>query len=489
MLRNIRILILVLSLAIAAGFILFKGIKLGTDFTGGTVLMFKFDRPLSEEEMSKAVTTLEKRVNWTGLLDVSIRPWGNEYVYIRIGDVDPETVNYIKEVILRQGLFEVVVMGDVALTGDQIILRGDYTLVPDHIRGGWRWSVPFILKDVGAKQFFSTLRKYCTVSYCPDTYFFIDRPTGAAIFIDKNLLEREVNEFEVNIEELSLNAGVKIYVDKVPDTNTLIITTPYLRDLVEGNNVRVIPVNEGRSWLWDATGLRSIVGVDPALRADIINGVTNITTLSISGWAPTKEEAQRRIDEIVLILSSGSLPAGLSLVSQQQIPPTYGERSFVVFMGALLAAMIVVAIIISLRYRAPYISIPIIITIISEIILVLGFAAAIEWRLDVPSMVGLIAAVGSGVDDQIIITDELLRKRREEEEEISLISKIKRAFFVVFASASALGAVMIPIWFSGITSLVGFAITTLAGILMGVLITRPAYAEMLKYLLTRREAP
>ncbi len=70
---------------------------------------------------------------------------------------------------------------------------------------------------------------------------------------------------------------------------------------------------------------------------------------------------------------------------------------------------------------------------------------------------------------------------------MSLITKIKRAFFVVFASASALGSVMIPLWFSGITSLMGFAITTLAGIILGVSITRPAYAEVLKYILVKRE--
>ena len=499
--------IVLISLAIIA----VKGIKLGTDFTGGTVLLFKFDRPLSPEELKSVVSILEKRLNWTGLMDVSVRPWGDQFVYVRIGDVDPDQVEFIKQSILRQGKFEAVVNGEVALTGKDIIVKGEYSIVPDHINGGYQWQVAFLLTDEGARRFFGVLKKYCTIESCPDNFFFIDRPVGAVIIVDKNLYERErviprngrLGDIEngVDLNVLILNAGVKLYVfdGNLPEENLsgkkVIIpsTLENLKGSLEELNatVIVVPVKKDRSWFWDATNLRAIIGVSPELRADIVAAPEDnpvIThSLVISGWAPTREKAMERVEEIKIILSSGALPSGLTLVSEQTVPPSYGYQSFVVFMAALIVAMVAVSLFIAFRYRSPVVFLPIIATILSEIIIIFGFASLIGWRLDVFSLVGMIAAVGSGVDDQIIITDEMLRRREEEEErKLSLLERIKRAFFLVFASASALGAVMIPLWFSGVPSLMGFALTTLVGILTGVLITRPAFAEILKYILTQR---
>ncbi len=510
LLRNWKVLFAIVAIFIALGVILVNGLRFGTDFTGGTVLLFRFDKALTTDQIKNAVTVLEKRLNWTGLMDVTVRPWGNQYVYVRIGEVDPDQVEFIKQSILRQGKFEATVKGEVALEGQDVILKGDYSITPDHINGGYQWEVPFLLTDKGAKRFFSTLKKYCTIESCPDNFFFIDRPVGAIIIVDKNLYEREKvvprrgvfpAENGIDINEVLLNAGVTLYIyeGNLPDinfSNKRVIIPNTLKSLEEplkeqNAQVLVVPVRKERSWIWDATNLRAIIGVSPQLRADIVSAppenpvVTH--NLVITGWAPTKEEAQKRVEELRIILSSGSLPAGLMLVSEQSIPPSYGKQALFTFALAVAIAMIAVSLFIAFRYREPFISLPIIWTILSETILVLGFASLIGWRLDVASLVGLIAGIGSGVDDQIIITDEMLRRRGEEEtKEVSLLSKIKRAFFVVFASASALGAVMIPLWFSGVPSLMGFAITTLAGIFFGVLITRPAYAEIVKYFLVSK---
>ena len=499
---------------LSAAIIAIKGIRLGTDFTGGTVLLFKFDKPLTTTEMKDAVQILERRLNWTGLSDVTVRPWGSQYVMVRIGDVDPEQVSFIKQSILRQGKFEATVEGEVALEGKDVILQGGYSIYPDHTNGGWRWEIPFLLTDAGARRFFGTLKKYCTITSCPDNFFFIDRPVGAVIIMDKNLYQRErvvskdgrypPGQSTVDINEVIKNAGVTLflYEGNLPDINfqgRKVIIPDTLKELkrelekLNTAEVVVVPVKRNRSWIWEATNLRAIIGVSPSLRSEIVaapedNPVVT-TSLSITGWAPTKEEALQRVEELKIILSSGALPAGLSLVSEKTIPPSYGFHSFIVFIAALVVAMIAVALFIAFRYRDKRITLPIIGTVFSEILAIFGFASLIGWRLDVASLVGIIASVGSGVDDQIIITDEMLHgRRKEEEKEVSLLQKIKRAFFLVFASASALGAAVIPLWFSGVPTLMGFAITTLTGIVIGIFITRPAYAEILKYLLTGKKA-
>ncbi|HID09243.1 TPA: preprotein translocase subunit SecD, partial [Candidatus Micrarchaeota archaeon] len=129
---------------------------------------------------------------------------------------------------------------------------------------------------------------------------------------------------------------------------------------------------------------------------------------------------------------------------------------------------------------------PTALTVFSEILMIFGFAALVGWQMDVPSMVGIITSTGTGVDDQIIITDEILRGEKEKEEKITgVLRKIKRAFFIVFASAGALVASLLPVLFSGITTLMGFAITTIVGVLVGITITRPAFAEIMRYVFGR----
>jgi preprotein translocase subunit SecD len=47
----------------------------------------------------------------------------------------------------------------------------------------------------------------------------------------------------------------------------------------------------------------------------------------------------------------------------------------------------------------------------SEVFLVLGFASLIKWELDLAALAGLIAAVGTGIDDQIVVNDELVKEK------------------------------------------------------------------------------
>jgi preprotein translocase subunit SecD len=85
------------------------------------------------------------------------------------------------------------------------------------------------------------------------------------------------------------------------------------------------------------------------------------------------------------------------------------------------------------------------------------------------------------------MTDEILQGEKEEsdKDEKGWAARAKRAFFIVAASAAVAIAVMLPmvILGSGIGKLAGFALTTIAGVLLGVLISRPAFQEIIKEIL------
>ncbi len=95
--------------------------------------------------------------------------------------------------------------------------------------------------------------------------------------------------------------------------------------------------------------------------------------------------------------------------------------------------------------------------------------------LDLSAMAGIIALIGTGVDNQIVITDEFSRKRRADESEVSGKEKLSRAFFIVFATAGISIASMSPLFFSGIVEVTGFAVATMLGVIIGIAVTRPAY--------------
>jgi preprotein translocase subunit SecD len=140
-----------------------------------------------------------------------------------------------------------------------------------------------------------------------------------------------------------------------------------------------------------------------------------------------------------------------------------------------LASIIVVSLIIFARYRKFKLSMALLITSFSEVLIILGVASLIKWNLDLPSMAGILATIGTGVDSQIIIIDEAETSRT-----VTLKERLKRALFIILASYATAAASLLPLYWAGAGLLKGFAITSLIGITAGVFISRPAFADMIR---------
>jgi preprotein translocase subunit SecD len=123
---------------------------------------------------------------------------------------------------------------------------------------------------------------------------------------------------------------------------------------------------------------------------------------------------------------------------------------------------------------------------VSEIVLILGMASIIKWELDLPALAGIIASVGTGVNHQIVITDENL-KRTQQRKLVSVNERMRRAFTIIFTAAATVIAAMIPLLSIGAGLLKGFAFTTMMGVFIGVGIARPAYAKIIEEILKSEE--
>jgi preprotein translocase subunit SecD len=122
---------------------------------------------------------------------------------------------------------------------------------------------------------------------------------------------------------------------------------------------------------------------------------------------------------------------------------------------------------------------------ITELILLIGVAAIIGWNIDVAAVAGIIIAIGTGVNDQIIIADETLRGERRQEEVYDWKRRIKKAFFIIVGAYLTVVVAMLPLLFAGAGLLKGFALTTIIGATIGIIVTRPAYASIVEILLKK----
>jgi len=195
------------------------------------------------------------------------------------------------------------------------------------------------------------------------------------------------------------------------------------------------------------------------------------------------ENALKNMKRLQTILITGSLPVKLEIERIDNISPTLGKEFLSNAFYVALLALVGVAIVLMIVYRRFIIAIPIVFTAISEIFLTLGMAALIGWNIDLAAIAGIILAVGTGVNDQIVITDEAIRGQADVA--YNWRERIKRAFFIIFSAYLTIVVAMIPLLFAGAGLLKGFAITTILAVTIGVLITRPAYAAIVGLLLEK----
>ncbi len=221
--------------------------------------------------------------------------------------------------------------------------------------------------------------------------------------------------------------------------------------------------------------------VDSLLISEDLKGrVTTQIQIQGSGTGTSQQEAYNeaaaQMNKLQTVLITGSLPFKLEIVKLDSISPILGEEFIRNILIAGLFSILVVSLIVFIRYRNIKISLAILLTSFSEIIIILGIAAFIKWNLDLPSIAGILVTIGTGVDQQIVIIDESRAKKQTR----GLKERMKRAFFIVVSAFFTSIASLLPLNWAGGGLLRGFAITTIIGISAGVLITRPAFIEIIK---------
>ena len=221
-----------------------------------------------------------------------------------------------------------------------------------------------------------------------------------------------------------------------------------------------------------------IGGIRPGLGSSFAEG-SFATDPSFVMTTTSIEDAR----ELELNLKAGRLPADLDFESgnRNSLSPALADRFKTNSLITGLLAVLAVSMVVYVRYGRAEVALPMIVTALSEVFILLGFVSLVQFPLNLSHLAGFIAVIGTGVDDLIIIADEILQQGTVDTGRV-FQNRFRKAFWVIGAAAATTIVAMIPLVAFPLADLSGFAIITIVGVLIGVLVTRPAYGDILRKL-------
>jgi preprotein translocase subunit SecD len=465
---------------------------------------------VSDRTRDEVMHLLQLRVDPYGTLGAQFKPVAENLVLFEVR----ENLERAIELLGRQGRLEIFIEDNLVLYGDDITDVGSVRLDID----SQSYCVPFSLSDKGAEKWASASAG--KVDY--PTAIYLDRPSDETILLfDEGLLgklqgmtyDENRRMFYLPPDTLGRNVALGVYLRvtsvKIEENSLPPETFEFLREqygvktriLLLGKrvdfseNILAAIENLGYSspeevprrpdetdmeWVQRACGLRSTPTITEAVEGKPLKSMI-ITTGGKS------DAAKKRAEDLRIVLSQ-RLAVGISFESEELIDPRLGREFMSEALEAGFFAVVGVGMLVYFRYRRLKISAAIMGTMLSELIITLLIASAFGWTIGLPEIGGLIAIVGTGVDHQIIITDEVLRGGAlPHAQRVSMKGRIGRAFSIIFGAAATTIAAMVSLASVGFGAMRGFALVTIAGVLIAVILTRPTYARVLSSIIAREK--
>jgi len=396
-------------------------IKTGLDLSGGAralvtkELSEEDNKPLNVQELNDLIDVTNERLNVYGLKDVVVKPQSNLFgENSMLVEIAGSTPKELESLIAQQGKFE-------AKIGNQTVFIGGEKDITYIARSGEQAGI----YDCGT---------YEQGIACQFRFGITISPEAAERFA------KITDELEIDPENPdSLDKKIDLYLD-----DNLYSSLSISKDLKGSSTTQI--------------------------------SITGSETGSTSQEALENTEAEMK--QLQTVLKTGSLPFKLKIEKLDTISPPLGKIFIKTIFLTGLAVIFAVGLIVLLRYRKFKLSFAVLLTSLSEVLIILGISSLFKINLDLPAIAGIIAAIGTGVDSQIIILDE-----SQMSQILSLKQRIKNALFIILGTYFTTLFALSPLYWAGGGLLKGFVVTTIIGISAGVIITRPAFSEIVKRIL------
>ncbi len=505
---HIKIGALVFLVLLALANIYLNGVTFGIDFSGGTRIPVTLEHAVDQSTMNELVQTIKKRVSVFGLTQVKVRAIGDSQVNVELPSSDEETIAIVESTLSKQGVYQGIIDGKVAVSGEHIFSQSIRPVPPQYLQTGADWGVEFAVDNEGAAQFAEAAKGKSDYP----VYMFLDRPQDAVVVYEREMFRKyipfdsgekealkaledalylEGNEIDAYIledipENLTVD-GTKALVSANMTGESKAMLEQMGFEVVEFEDEMVPEFQRTRTGVLilsrlEAVGLLSA----PLLNANVASGIQSYR-YTVTGGAAGETKQERAIDAVEKvksmesILKGGSLPVQISIGSRTSVPASLGSEFLRLSLIAIVVSLIAISALIGIRYRNMRATAPIVLISLAELVILISILGS--FTIDLAAMAGIIAAVGVGVDAQIVITDELLKRDNRKTAE-----KIELAFGIIKTNATVAIFAMVPLLFSGLVEIIGFAESTILGALLGYLLTRPAYAAIVERIINAERA-
>lgn len=388
-------------------------IKTGLDLSGGARALVKAQNAsMNSNELDDLISITSERFNAFGLKDIVVKPVRDlSGQNFMMIEIAGATQTDLKELLENQGKFEANIGNETVFVGGE----KDITYVGTSGQDAGIYSC----------------ETYSTQDVCQFRF---------VIYLSEQAAQRQADI--TSTLSLNLSSGGK-YLEKPLDL--------YVDDIL----VDSLSIGE-----------------------DLKGRATTQIQISGSGSGTTRQEAlddaKKQMKKLQTILKTGSLPYKLEIVKLDTISPALGKEftKNILYLGAIV--FVIISAILFIRYRKIKLTAAVILTMFSEAFITIAIATFIRWNIDVAGIAGIIAGMGTGVNDQIVIIEE----SSTDSNKSKLKERIKRALFIIFGAFFTIIAAMLPLFWAGAGMLKGFALTTIIGVSVGILITRPAFADI-----------
>lgn len=452
-------------------------------------------------DLEKSISSLRSRVDPYELLEVRLRSFGDSSVIFESSEIDP---NRARDLLGAQGRLEMFIDNQLVLSNSEV----SGLMAPVAAEGVA--YVPVSLTTSGT----ALLKQACSGKASHPIVIYLDRPSDAIIVFDNSLLkgaarlfyDENAREFYVTRETglavstyyisvlavpvsgEGISQEVKAHLLELISEKARVVllgsSADYPSELIQWLStyyrITTVPRREGESvddWVLRACGVQSAPLITQTMAA---GGVTGELTIPILG--KTQAQALVKAQNFQRAVAH-RLDFPIIFTQEVSLPPAFGSN---IKESLLIAAGVALLLALALLYFAfsrVRVALVIIAFMFVDAVLTLAGISVLSLPLGLSTVSGLLFVVLSGLSQHVIITNELL-KGVQTQEKVSIGWRSSRALSISYLASLTVILISISIALLGFGSIRVFAITTAAGMIIAVLLTRPVFARMMESVLS-----
>ena len=392
---------------------------------------------IEEQSVSKSIEVIRNRIDEFGVTEPEIVSQGDDRIIVQLPGV--KDIERAKELIGKTAKLEFKMVND---------------SVSPATLDGW------IKKTEAAGINFKKGQRFSQYIQTVNEYLKKDIPAGYELAFEKTVNKLN-NELTAKIPYL-VDATPQITGEALQDARVQIDqqkNEPYVSLNFKSSGAKAFEEVTGKN-----IGKRMAIILDgnvysaPTIQAKIGGGRAQIT-LGTGGYNKVLKEAR----DLALVLRAGALPVQLDFLEQRTVGPSLGEDSILRARAAALIGAALVFIFLLIYYKLS--GAIAIVTLVLNIIFVLGILVGFDATLTLPGIAGIALTIGMAVDANIIIYERI---REEVRKGLGYYKAVEggfaQAFWTILDANITTALAGLCLLNFGTGPIKGFAVTLLIGI-------------------------